>query len=175
MNPRRSRTTVHWGFAQPARGADAVAGARGGVAGVVRDDDVNGYRVATLKTVQVIDDFDGTILDAYESVQFGIGGMTYDFDTTPKRAGAFRARLQKYVDISRPAGSTTPARSRIRVPATAGGTTPLSRTRPSGTGPAPTTLSSATEAVSPPTSSPPSTPPTKPWRAAVRRPDTGCS
>lgn len=121
MNPRRSRTTVHWGFAQPARGADAVAGARGGVAGVVRDDDVNGYRVATIKTVQVIDDFDGTILDAYESVQFGIGGMTYDFDTTPKRAGAFRARLQKYVDISRPAGSTTPARSRVRVPAAAGG------------------------------------------------------
>ncbi len=112
---------MHWGFAQPARGADAVAGARGGVAGVVRDDDVNGYRVATIKTVQVIDDFDGTILDAYESVQFGIGGMTYDFDTTPKRAGAFRARLQKYVDISRPAGSTTPARSRVRVPAAAGG------------------------------------------------------
>ena len=54
---------MHWGFAQPARGADAVAGARGGVAGVVRDDDVNGYRVATIKTVQVIDDFDGTILD----------------------------------------------------------------------------------------------------------------
>ena len=115
---------MHWGFAQPARGADAVAGARGGVAGVVRDDDVNGYRVATIKTVQVIDDFDGTILDAYESVQFGIGGMTYDFDTTPKRAGAFRARLQKYVDISRPAGSTTPARSRVRVPAAAGGNNP---------------------------------------------------
>jgi hypothetical protein len=92
-----------------------------GVAAVARDDDVNGYPVATIKTVQVIDDFDGTILDDYESVQFGIEGTTYDFDTTPKRAGVFRARLQKYVDISRPADSTTPARSHVRVPAAAGG------------------------------------------------------
>lgn len=78
--------------------------------------------MAIKRTVQVIDDFDGKVLTKYESVEFGVGTKTYEFDTTPRRAAAFRTLLQEYIDISRSVDGDRPATSRVHVPATAGGT-----------------------------------------------------
>lgn len=64
---------------------------------------------------QLIDDLDGTILEAGtgETVRFSLDGTAYEIDLTADNAAALRAALARYVDAGRrvSARATTPAAS----------------------------------------------------------------
>jgi len=53
-------------------------------------------------TVALEDDLDGG--PAAETVQFGIGGTTYEIDLNKKNAKAFRKQLAPYIEHARKAG-----------------------------------------------------------------------
>ncbi len=61
--------------------------------------------MARKAVIQIFDDLDGAQLDSHETVRFSIDGRSYEFDTSPKNAAAFRDSLAKYVQVARPVRS----------------------------------------------------------------------
>ena len=64
---------------------------------------------------QLVDDLDGTVLDAGEgeTVLFSLDGIAYEVDLTEEHASALRGALEPYVAVarsisSRSSGSTSP-------------------------------------------------------------------
>ncbi|MFT3900662.1 MAG: Lsr2 family protein [Gordonia sp. (in: high G+C Gram-positive bacteria)] len=55
--------------------------------------------------IQVFDDLDGQQLDEHETVRFSIDGKSYEFDTSPRNAAAFRDSLDRYIKAARPVRS----------------------------------------------------------------------
>ncbi|GED98854.1 histone-like nucleoid-structuring protein Lsr2 [Gordonia crocea] len=58
--------------------------------------------MARKAVIQIFDDLDGKQLDEHETVRFSIDGRSYEFDTSPKNAAAFRDSLAKYIAAARP-------------------------------------------------------------------------
>jgi hypothetical protein len=54
--------------------------------------------------VQLIDDLDGTISDAIETVTFGLDGVTYEIDLSDVNAGKLREELADFVASARRLG-----------------------------------------------------------------------
>ena len=70
---------------------------------------------------QLVDDLDGTLLDAGEgeTVLFSLDGVAYEIDLTNDNAAALRAALERYTDAGRTvssarATSSTPSTGRKR-------------------------------------------------------------
>ncbi|MFT4199871.1 histone-like nucleoid-structuring protein Lsr2 [Gordonia sp. (in: high G+C Gram-positive bacteria)] len=61
--------------------------------------------MARKAVIQVFDDLDGAQLDEHETVRFSVDGRSYEFDTSPRNAAAFRESLAKYIDAARPVRS----------------------------------------------------------------------
>lgn len=63
---------------------------------------------------QLIDDLDGTeIADGEgETLQFGLGGTSYEIDLTTANAEALRGVLQPYIDAARRVGAKSAPRTR---------------------------------------------------------------
>lgn len=60
--------------------------------------------MAKTTVVQYVDDIDGKDLKEAVTVEFGVDGRTYEFDTSPAHAREFKRDLDKYLAVSRPAG-----------------------------------------------------------------------
>jgi hypothetical protein len=65
---------------------------------------LRGRIVAKQTVVQYIDDIDGKELKEAVTVQFGVDGKLYEFDTSAAHAKEFHKSLEKYVAASRRAG-----------------------------------------------------------------------
>ena len=61
--------------------------------------------MARKAVIQVFDDLDGKQLESHETVRFSVDGKSYEFDTSPRNAAAFRDGLAKYIDAARPVRS----------------------------------------------------------------------
>lgn len=55
--------------------------------------------------IKVTDDLDGgTVIEEFETVRWGLDGKSYEFDTSPANAAAFRDLVAKYVAVSQTVG-----------------------------------------------------------------------
>ena len=54
--------------------------------------------------IQMIDDIDGSDIEDFETVRWGLDGKSYEFDTSPANAAAFRDLVANYVASSRLVG-----------------------------------------------------------------------
>ncbi|MFW0796481.1 Lsr2 family protein [Gordonia sp. CPCC 205515] len=60
--------------------------------------------MAKQTVVQFIDDIDGKDLKEAVTIEFGVDGKSYEFDTSSVHAKEFRKSLEKYIAASRRAG-----------------------------------------------------------------------
>lgn len=63
--------------------------------------------MAKKTVIQYVDDLDGEVLEEYETVQWALDGRSYEFDTSPENAEAFRDLVASYVRASRKVGSAS--------------------------------------------------------------------
>ncbi|PYE16495.1 Lsr2 protein [Williamsia limnetica] len=70
--------------------------------------------MARKQIVQFIDDIDGSVLDDFVTVRWGLGDKQYEFDTSPEHADEFYESLEKYVSISRRVESVRQGRNTSR-------------------------------------------------------------
>jgi hypothetical protein len=70
--------------------------------------------VARKTQVVLVDDLTGDVLQDGEgqTVYFALDGTSYEIDLSKQRAVAFRAALQRYIDVGRRVGRPTVGRSR---------------------------------------------------------------
>ncbi|QKT07989.1 Lsr2 family protein [Gordonia sp. X0973] len=61
--------------------------------------------MARKAVIQIFDDLDGAQLDTHETVRFSVDGRSYEFDTSPANAAAFRDSLARYIGVARPVRS----------------------------------------------------------------------
>ncbi len=54
--------------------------------------------------IQMVDDIDGTDIEEFETVRWGLDGKSYEFDTSPANAAEFRDLVATYVAASRSIG-----------------------------------------------------------------------
>ena len=65
---------------------------------------------------QLIDDIDGSeLVDAGETVTFGLDGVTYEIDLSDENALALRAAIARYVEAGRRTSQTKPTHVRRRI------------------------------------------------------------
>ncbi|GAA1480758.1 Lsr2 family protein [Gordonia sinesedis] len=73
--------------------------------------------MAKTTVVRYVDDIDGKELKEAVTVAFGVDGKNYEFDTSPTHAREFRRDIDKYLAVSRSAGTGRGGRGARRRPA----------------------------------------------------------
>lgn len=61
--------------------------------------------MARRTVIAFVDDLDGKDLKDAVTITFSIGNKSYEFDTSQAHAKQFHSELEKYVAVSRPAGT----------------------------------------------------------------------